>query len=148
MNKIVRKKFFSFLLNLISAISGIGLISITLLSVYQITIWLGIVLPKDSIFLSLLEIDFFNILTISLMIAALESIIWLLIIGIFSLACSINQNFSKKGNIMIESASKILISSIIPLIAIFALSDSQLSSFINLSALFAVFLFIFRFKRD
>lgn len=152
MNKIIKQRLLDFFSNLVSCVSGGLLIFFTLISIYQIIGWLGISLPKNSIFLSLLKINFLNVLNISLMIAALELMVFFLVLGLLSLLAPLKikgfPQSSNKLNDVLKNTNNVLISSLIPLISIFSFSDSQLSSFINLSALFAIFLFIFRFKRE
>ncbi|MCI2095882.1 MAG: alkylphosphonate ABC transporter permease [Lactococcus lactis] len=137
-----------------------GIIFLTLLSLitllflmlfYALAVNFNIKLPKEPAVATITQINFLDLLKLFLFVGVMYFVLFLLSGLPIALKVSFQGRpvgkWTPKELAFQETFGRILLGSYIPVVALFAFSKSQFSSLVDISALFAIFIFFFNFGK-
>jgi hypothetical protein len=146
-----KNKFDNFLKVLFYLFFAIIMVFFTLWCAYGLASFLSIKLPKTPTIYVLLQINFLTILKVSFFIGIIDIMLFLFS-GVALAMHRVYQgrrdeDYTTKELKLHDTISRLILGSFIPCVSLFSLSENQFSSLVNISALFAIFVFFFNIGR-
>ena len=117
---------------------------------YRMLSYIGFRIPKNATYLVFTDINYQNLLKVTLSVMLIEFSLFSFIILIMVSKGYVLQNnddkFSDREVKIIEILIRFLLAVLIPFVALFSLTENQFSSLVNIFALYAIISFVFKFK--